>query len=315
MTEHNYPRQYWWIVLIAVPLVGAAIGIIPPLFENYHDRNSKPQTVIFRGNIIDKNTELPIKGAKTFLDFQGNTHTITSDSEGGYGFQLIVKDEQLVGRIRVESSGYEAYDRFVELSRSNMIIETIQLISVQQQSKPRPKSNTMTITPTEKPRQPQPSSPSQQVSDKTAVFIVDESNDVNWTLSHTIGSLLQKKGVRLTSVSFPTDSFVAGGEFENIFRGGENSLSNLKLSQHFKYLIAGKRRVTFQVNTELENVITASMTVELHVVSSQTGTVKASFLFRQNGPGFSDDDASETAESRIIEDIERQIDSIISNLT
>lgn len=86
-----------------------------------------PQQVEYIGRVIDGNTEAPIRGAKVTLDFQGAPPIVYTDSEGVYTFAVRFVARRLVGRVRVEATGYQIYDRFVELPSDNTGIEDIRL--------------------------------------------------------------------------------------------------------------------------------------------------------------------------------------------
>lgn len=152
------------------------------------------------------------------------------------------------------------------------------------------------------------------LSHATAVLIVENEKVIDWTLSSTIAEALQQKGITITKPSVFNNSFLIGGGFSGLFNGGSRQIALTQLPRHFKTGILGKKTVTYMQNTDLSNLITASMTLELHVVSSQTGAVEQSVSFSQKGAGFSNADASKIAEENILREFETQIPKIIDRL-
>lgn len=145
------------------------------------------------------------------------------------------------------------------------------------------------------------------LSDATAILIISGSSTIDWTLSNQIKSILQGKGSKVSTPSLFTSSFVSKGQFEQIYQGNSAEAQRLRLSQHFKEGILGKKTVSFVENPDLENVITATVKLELHVISSASGTVQNSFSFAEKGPGFSRDDAEKNAIERILQRAESQL--------
>lgn len=138
------------------------------------------------------------------------------------------------------------------------------------------------------------------------VLVIDEDNKINHDVSQKITSLLKDKGLNLTTSLF-TESFVIDGLFEKIFVGDANEVKNLELSKHSDRLILGKKKTDFTENPDLQNMITAKASVEIHVTSSETGTIEDSFTIEETGAGFSKSIAEGAAMERILAIISQKL--------
>jgi len=135
-------------------------------------------------------------------------------------------------------------------------------------------------------------------SQEVVVIVIDEGVKVSQDISQKIVALLKTKGVNATASLF-TNSFVSDGIFEKIFKGDAGEVRKLELSKHSDHLILGKKLVNFTENPEMQNMITAKASIEIHIVSSKTGTIVDSFTITETGAGFS----RATAEEMVIERI------------
>jgi hypothetical protein len=152
------------------------------------------------------------------------------------------------------------------------------------------------------------------LSNATAVLVVENETVIDWPLSSTILERLQKRGVKTTNPPVFKKPFLTSGGFSNLFNGDSRQGALSQLPSHFKTGVLGKKTVTYVQNPELANLITASMTLELHVISSQNGAVRFSLSCSQKGAGFSNLDASKIAEENIMKEIETQLSKIIDSL-
>jgi len=152
------------------------------------------------------------------------------------------------------------------------------------------------------------------ISNATAVLVVENEKIIDWPLSSLILKSLQKRGVKTTSPPIFQKSFLTTGDFSNLFNGDVQQDAMSTLPIHFKNGVLGKKTVIYKQNPELSNLITASMTVKLHVISSRNGAIKFSFSCSQYGAGFSKSEASNNAKEKIIKEIESKISKIIDSL-
>lgn len=318
MAQHNYPLKYWWIVLIVVPIVVAIIGIIPNLFEDHKKENPVSQTWILKGRILGGKTELPIRRAKVSFEIQGVMKITDTDSEGVYRVDITSTDPKLVGRVRVEATGYESYDRSIEVSVRDAKIDDIILkpltptptpIFVPTATPTLPPTPVPTVTPiptatpTATPTPPPP-------SDETAVLIVDENNAIHARLTSQITAILQKKGVKLTTSPIFTDAVIHDGTFDRLFQG--HSVDAQHFQPYFKYGMLGRTTVSFEKHPELENTITALVTLEMHIVSSRSGVSEESLFIRQKGVAFSATEAEARAIENVLKEVEPKIEQLVT---
>ena len=329
-TNSNYPKKYSWLVLVVVPLVVAIIGILPAIFPRPPETPApapqpqivsapSPQIWTPKGTVINRKTELPIRRAKVSLEFQGVVNTTDTDSEGVYQFTFHAPGEQLVGRVNIEATGYESYDRNIGLASHNMSIDTIGLDPVMSKSptlEPTSKPVAQVVQiPTPKPEiRSTPLPKPKPLSNDNAVLIVETGKGIDRAFSSTIASLLQQRGVRIKMPSLFTSSFVANGSFDQIFDGSSDDAERLQLPQHFKSAVFGKKTVSLVTHPDQEGLITANVTLELHVVSAQSGTIQTSLSYAKRELGFSNDIAIQKAEEQILQELKTTLSSIINQL-
>ena len=104
------------VVQIIVALILATSSILVGYWQFYKDSSSVVQFT-YVGRVVDQITEAPIRRAKVILEIQGAPPIVYTDSEGIYQFLLKLKSNEVVeGRIRVQASGYENFDRNVSIS-------------------------------------------------------------------------------------------------------------------------------------------------------------------------------------------------------
>jgi hypothetical protein len=117
-------------VKIIVAVIGALAVIIVAYLEfvwKPSQETSIPKRITYIGRVIDSNTEEHIRGAKVSLEFQDAPPIVYTDSEGIFRFSVDLVESSLAGRVKVEASGYEDYDRNITLLSNNPNIEDIRL--------------------------------------------------------------------------------------------------------------------------------------------------------------------------------------------
>lgn len=326
-TEHQYPKKYWWIVVIIVPIVVAIIGILPEFLRQQPTQRTPVRTWRLKGRVFDEQTELPIRGANVTVEYQGKVSATDTDSEGMYHVTVQAEGTTLVVRVRAEGIGYQAYDRVVELAESNMSLAPISLVPLVSAVPPTRIPVEPPLIPTATPRstatpiplpsatplpRPSPTPRPKPASKDWAVLIVDDSGKANRTLSSQIGDLLRKQGKRLSSPSLFSGAFVSNGDFDRLFDGSSDDAARLEAQAFFKYAVLGRRSVSFtQQDASLENVLTATVTLELHVVEGASGAVVNSATFEQNGAGFSKSKAEQAANERILQEARSAISPLV----
>ena len=304
LTEHRYPKKYWWVVLIVVPII---VVLIPIIFEIYTN-NLPYQEWTIKGRILDNSTKLPIQEAKVSLEFDGIAKIQSTDSEGIYIFEIQVADSKLVSRITAEATGYTPYNRSLELISDATNIDNIFLVPLPATTPP-PSIITTPIPKPEPAITPAPTVISTTTHD-IALLIVNDANTINWNISHKIAALLRKKGKSVT-VPF-SDSFVSEGSFGKIFQGNPEAADQAGLLRYGHYAVLGKITGSFVEQSEdLLNLITAKIRLEIHTVESKTGIIANSVQFKANGVGGDKEKAQDLALQRIFEDVEQKIETLL----
>ncbi|BAZ18874.1 putative nuclease (plasmid) [Calothrix sp. NIES-4071] len=85
----------------------------------------------------DKTTKAPIDGAKITLEKSGKPYIAHTDSEGLYHLNACLEKDSEFARIRVETEGYDKYNRNITLLSNNNTIEEIHITKIQAKPKKR----------------------------------------------------------------------------------------------------------------------------------------------------------------------------------
>lgn len=135
------------------------------------------------------------------------------------------------------------------------------------------------------------------------VFIIDENNKINWNLSNQIVSILKSKEHDVITSALFDETAPVGTVFNNLFNGDASEIKRLNLVKRFKQLVLGKKSVQFTENPELENTITAQVSLQIHLITLSTGTIENSLTITVPGIGFS----QVQSETNAIEEIVNQL--------
>lgn len=143
-------------------------------------------------------------------------------------------------------------------------------------------------------------------SKEIAVMLIDETGEPTQDLDQMIAASLIKEGVKAT-ISLFTKRFIVDGIFEKIFNGSSDEIKKLELLKHCDYIFLGKYSVKYIENPDLQNMITAKVTIVLNIIDVKRRTIKNRFTLTKAGVGFSQDSAKSLAKERILEAFESQI--------
>jgi hypothetical protein len=110
----------------------AVVGVIITAYWQFvwKPSHSSTQQITYVGRVIDSKTDAAIRGVKVSLDFQGTPRIVHTDSEGIYRFTVNFAGNELPGRVRAETTGYQIYDRLIELTPGKSSLEDIRLIPI-----------------------------------------------------------------------------------------------------------------------------------------------------------------------------------------
>ncbi len=314
-SKDDSQKSRWWIGMVIVPILVAIIGILPYVWQEKNheevERPSSPELVVLSpiGCVFDSATRDPVSNARVSFDYQGVTHANQTDSVGEYRFKLETSENPVQVRMLVEAAGYETFARNMQLTAQNAVLEPI-FLNPSASAPPRraeiaaptPRIERPTPEPTRTPM-PMPTPRPKPASKDWAALIVDDGGKVNRTLSSQIADLLRRQGKRVGSPPLFSGAFVSNGDFDRLFEGSPDDAARLEAQAFFMYAILGRRSVSFaQQGASLENVLTATVTLELHVVEGKTGAIINSATFEQNGAGFSKSKAEQAANDRVLQD-------------
>ena len=77
--EESYPRKYWWVVLVVVPLVGAVVAVLPGLLGGGGDGGQGGDRIDIQGSTIGGDVQ--IIGAQVILQQVGGGEAEVDDAE------------------------------------------------------------------------------------------------------------------------------------------------------------------------------------------------------------------------------------------
>ena len=141
---------------------------------------------------------------------------------------------------------------------------------------------------------------------EVAVLVIDADSAISQDITREIALSLKNETLNVTPSLF-TDYFVSDGIFDKIFGGDTGKAKDLALSKYSDLLILGKKEVNFTENPELQNMITAKVFIEIHIISSESGTIEDSIKATETGAGFSKETAEGMAMERILQVISPKI--------
>ena len=140
-------------------------------------------------------------------------------------------------------------------------------------------------------------------SQMVAVAVASENNSMNHAVGVALISRFKTDRVQLTD-SFFKPELVTGGLFNSAFNGSTDLFNKLELVKSLNALLLARQNVQYETNTDLNNIITASMSLEIAVLPVVGQIQSQSWMFTANGTGFRRNEARMQAEERIIKQIQ-----------
>ena len=135
-----------------------------------------------------------------------------------------------------------------------------------------------------------------------AIAVASEDGKPNLAVSAALASHLQTERVEMLS-SFLKPEFIYAGLLDDAFRDSSALAAKLELSKFVDALLLARQSVQYSTDPSLENVITATMKLEVLIKSPDGNDPGRIWTFRANGAGFKQSDARSLAEERIIRQI------------
>jgi hypothetical protein len=137
---------------------------------------------------------------------------------------------------------------------------------------------------------------SEKAKNKKSVSIlsIDENVKENNDVEQIIASSLISNGYAPISNFFKVP-FINDGKFENLYMGDMSVERDLNLSAYFDYLILCKKKTNFNKQTDLNDIISASMIIEIRIIDVRNGQIIKSDSISTIGAGFSNAEAEKKA--------------------
>jgi len=135
-----------------------------------------------------------------------------------------------------------------------------------------------------------------------AIVAASEDGKLNRAVTAALVNRFQSEPVEIAH-SFFKPAFVSDGLFNDAFAGTGDIFNKLELAKSLDALLLARQEVRYSSNPSLENVITATM--QLNVVALPvTGQADSkSWTFTASGAGFKQEEARAMAEQRLIKQI------------
>ena len=223
-----------------------------------------------------------------------------------------------------ERLGWEEKTAISQVQTPQIIVPQI---IIQQVTSPTPKGSPfqeehqeqkvqIIATPPEPPSPtPLPQSPTLRPSFKydIVVFVVNENNSINADLSSSIRDIVRKQGKSVAILS--ANIISSSNRFTRLFQGDGGEAQHSGILHYGRYTFLGKKHTSFiQQNSELENMITANVSLEIRIISSEDGNIVESLTLREKGPGFSQQDAENIAIARIVQELRQSVPALLHHL-
>lgn len=141
-------------------------------------------------------------------------------------------------------------------------------------------------------------------ANRVGVLIVSKDNAIEWKLTEQIESILREKGQVVSEASSFVYSSVLPEKFDQFFAGMSDER---QYSQFFKKAYLGRKALAFEETPELENIFTATVRLEIHVISADPKDRMPDMMFTAKGVGFSQNDAERTAIERLLNELKKKL--------
>lgn len=135
-----------------------------------------------------------------------------------------------------------------------------------------------------------------------AIVAVTETDKLNSSLASALAEQVKSSNTKALTSLF-TPEFVTEGLFKATFDDSPKAIDDLGLRDGLDMILLAQQSLEYTTNPSLENVLTASMTLEVKLVSVTQRGQSESWTFTSSGAGFKQPDARKAAEDRIIKQI------------
>ena len=136
-----------------------------------------------------------------------------------------------------------------------------------------------------------------------AVVVASEDKVMNRAVTEALTRHFKTGNVEIYP-SFFNPEFVADNLFDGIFDGSGDYLNQLELAKSLDGLLLARQEVRYTSNPSLENVLTATMKLNVIALPIAGQVEPKKWTFTAAGAGFKQQDARAMAEERIIKQID-----------
>jgi hypothetical protein len=140
-------------------------------------------------------------------------------------------------------------------------------------------------------------------SQMVAVAVVSEAGTINHAIGATLVKHFQREGVQFTD-SFFKPEMATDGLFSTALNGSSDLFTRLELAKSLDAVLLARQQVQYETNSDLKNIVTAAMQLEVVVLPVAGRMESKSWQFSANGAAFRPADARMQAEERIVKKIE-----------
>lgn len=139
-------------------------------------------------------------------------------------------------------------------------------------------------------------------SETVAVAVATQDGKPNGTIANALVRRFTSPTFNPSALVF-TPAFVSDGLFREVFGDSSTVISDLELKTFLSALLLAQQTVEFSTNASLENVITATMGLEVVALSVSSVGENQMWTFTASGAGFSPREARAMAEERLLKQI------------
>jgi hypothetical protein len=143
------------------------------------------------------------------------------------------------------------------------------------------------------------------------IAIASESGTMNPSIATALAQRLKSSDVQFLN-SFFKPEFVADNYVARIFSGDTAIFDRLELTNSLNAVLVGKESVNYSTNPALENTVTANLRLEVMVLPVGLSRENQSWNFAANGIGFRSQEARQAAEDRIVEQIAKHTNMVLT---
>ena len=144
-----------------------------------------------------------------------------------------------------------------------------------------------------------------------ATVASSENGAINQTVSIALAKHLKTVNTQTVS-SFFTPTFVSDGLLTEAFNGSPDVFTKLEIAHSLDAVVLARQSVQYAKNPSLDNVITATMTLEVMLSPLAIGSQVQTWTLEAYGAGFDNNAARALAEERIVKQISKETNILFS---